>query len=240
MCVVAIAWAAHPRWRLVLAGNRDEFHARPAAPLAHWDSYLGLIAGRDMQSGGTWLGVSEDGRLAVVTNVRNMGDPDPNCVSRGQLITDYVAGNGRYAALDKASEADFNPFNLLVATPRFAQMLSNRPGGTRFELNPGVHGLSNLMLGEPWPRKAALETALTLWISAGAEDPVQLLDVLGDETLLDPIDAPPIFVRDDVYGTRCSTVVAVDATGAGQITERRFGPGGVMAGETTLRFGWRL
>ena len=85
MCVAALAWLAHPRWRLVAIGNRDEFHARPTAPLARWSG--GVIAGQDLQAGGTWLGVREQ-RFGLVTNLRALGFPQPDMVSRGALVTD--------------------------------------------------------------------------------------------------------------------------------------------------------
>src|SRR3546814_7425922 len=88
MCVLAFAWRAHPHWPLIAAGNRDELHARPAQPLARWDRPDHLLAGRDLQSGGTWLGVSEQGRFAVVTNLRGYGAPEPGRASRGALVTD--------------------------------------------------------------------------------------------------------------------------------------------------------
>src|ERR1700744_764473 len=96
MCVLAFAWAAHPRWRMVLAGNRDELHARPSAPLARWET-RDILAGRDLASGGTWLGVSEAGRLPVVPSLRGYGPPVPDRASRGALVTDLIAGTGRYA-----------------------------------------------------------------------------------------------------------------------------------------------
>src|SRR4249919_1335275 len=98
MCVLAFAWHAHPRWPLVVAGNRDELHARPTIPLARWDRPSHLLAGRDLQSGGTWLGVSEQGRFAVVTNLRGYGVPQPDCASRGALVADALS-EGRYADL---------------------------------------------------------------------------------------------------------------------------------------------
>ena len=238
MCVFAFAWEAHPRWRLVLAGNRDEFHARPSAPLARWEDEAHLIAGRDLQSGGSWLGVSEHGRLAVVTNVRSLADPDPSRVTRGRLITEYLINQGQYAAPDLSALGDFNPFNLLVATPASAWMISNRPAATRTALTTGVHGLSNLVIGEAWPRKNALELALNVWLEGAADDPGELFEALANEAPLDPPDSEPIFIRRDIYGTRCSTVVAVDAEGEGLISERRFASNGSFSGETTLRFGW--
>jgi len=251
MCVLAFAWAAHPRWRLVLAGNRDELHARPAAPLARWDAPGDVIAGRDLQSGGTWLGISEQGRLAVVTNLRGYGPPTPDRASRGALVSDLLSGSGRYADPDTAALDDFNPFNLIVADQSEAHFLTNRPEPTRTLLGAGVYGLSNGALDEPWPKTTQLKAALLDWLLRDVERPEALFDALAQERLPDfglpprsPSDVPqearqsPIFIRNSVYGTRCSTVVAVDADGHGVIVERRFDAGGEPRGEARLAFRW--
>jgi uncharacterized protein with NRDE domain len=251
MCILALAWQAHPRWHLVIAGNRDELHARPAAPLARWSKPEHVIAGQDLKSGGTWMGISEQGRFAVVTNLRGYGDPQPDRVSRGALVADVLAGAGRYADPAKAQLADFNPFNLILADRDQAQFVSNRPHDIRTTLAPGVYGLSNGPFDEPWPKTMQLKAFLLNWIVEEAHHPEQLFDGLRREELPDvglppetPSDAPfeprlsPIFIRNPVYGTRCSTVVAVDVAGEGVIIERRFAPDGEPAGETALSFRW--
>ncbi len=251
MCVLAIAWRSHPRWLLVMAGNRDELHARPAAPLARWEQPSHLLAGRDLLSGGTWLGVSEQGRFAVVTNLRGYGAPEPDRASRGTLVTDLLAGDGRYADPDTAQLSDFNPFNLILADRDRAHFLTNRPEALRSTLAPGLYGLSNGALDAPWPKTMRLKAMLLDWIVAGASHPEGLLDGLRDETLPDaglrptvPSDVPqeptlsPIFIRNPVYGTRCSTVVAIDREGRGRIVERRYAPNGETIGETELPFAW--
>ncbi|GAY23011.1 NRDE family protein [Sphingobium fuliginis] len=245
MCIMAMAWDAHPRWRLILIGNRDELHARPAAPLARWEQADHLIAGRDLLSGGTWLGVSEQGRAAIVTNLRGYGGPDPDRASRGALVTDLLSGD------ETAPLGDFNPFNLILIDRDRALFLTNRPHLLRTELTPGLYGLSNGTLDAPWPKTLALKSALLDWLVAGAEDPLTLFGALRAESLPHagiapdaPSDIPaeamisPIFIRNPVYGTRCSTIVAVDARGQGVISERRFDPDGVQTGETRLAFKW--
>src|SRR4029453_15754131 len=127
MWVLAIAWPAHPHWPLVVAGNRDELHARPARPLARWDRPNHLLAGRDLQPGGTRLGVSERGYFAVVTNLRGYGVPEPGRPSRGTLVTDLLSGEGRYADLRDVERSDFNPFNLIVADWKHMHFLPTRP-----------------------------------------------------------------------------------------------------------------
>lgn len=232
MCVAAIAWAAHPRWRLVAIGNRDEFHARPAAPLARWDA-VPIVAGRDLQAGGTWLGVSE-GRFGLVTNLRVPGYPRPDLASRGALVTDWLRGR------EPDAVETMNPFNLWLADRERLRFVSNHPAAEQVTLEPGIHGLSNGARGDRWFKTARLESALEDWLSSDFAVE-SLFAALADPTPQspDPEDAfSSVFIRNPAYGTRCSTVVLVDAEGAGRIIERRFDPDGKAAGETELPFRW--
>ena len=232
MCVVAMAWKAHPKWRLLVAGNRDEFHARASAPLAIWDSNVAVMAGRDLVSGGSWMGVSDTGRFAVVTNIRDADGPDLAKTSRGALVAGWLSGGNI-----PEDVADFNPFSLIVSDNQSAQFISNRPGQTRNALAAGIHGLSNAIPNELWPRKDRVVAKLANWLAGPVEQPEILLDMLGDDEVRDS-DSYPVFIRSPVYGTRCSTVVAVDQAGQGRIIERRFSADGISTGETTLRFAW--
>ena len=239
MCIMAMAWAAHPRWQLVLIGNRDEYHARPAAPLAPWSDRPGVIAGRDLQSGGTWLGVSTAGRVAIVTNLRGHGDRSPDRASRGALVSDLLSGDGTYADADQAALEEFNPFNLIHIDSHAAHFLTNRPAPRRTLLTPGLYGLSNATLDAPWPKTLALKAALADWLATKPDTPQSLFDLLRTETL--PAaeagdEASPIFIRDSLYGTRCSTIVAIDTAGQGQIIERRFDATGHATGDTRIDF----
>lgn len=231
MCVVALALERHPRWKLVLAGNRDEYHERPADPLGRWAEAPHVIAGRDRQAGGSWLGVSDEGRLAVVTNIRNPEGPDSTKASRGALVGDWLASGGEP---ELAALGGYNPFNLLLYGPNGCVLLSNLPQPQRQNLGEGIHGLSNGHPGEPWPRRSTAETALANWIGRdGTEE--ELFRMLRDESLLDD-GGVPIFIKAPIYGTRCSTVVLVDRQGKGQIAERRFDPDGSDAGEAVFAF----
>lgn len=236
---------------MLVVGNRDELHARRALPLARWSRPSHLIAGRDLQSGGTWLGVSDHGRFAVITNLRGYGAPEPEKTSRGELVTDLLSGEGIYANLRSARVADFNPFNLIMADRKRAHFLSNRPNEIRTHLAPGIYGLSNGALDEPWPKILRLKQYLLEWVVGSAIQPEVLLEPLQDETIPSSgvgtavaSDVPmeptlsPIFIRNPTYGTRCSTVVAIDHRGQGIIIERRYTPGGEEAGQTALSFSW--
>lgn len=239
MCVVALAWNCHPRWRLILAGNRDEFHGRPTAALQRWDDAPHLIAGRDLQSGGSWLGVSEEGqRLAVVTNLTGFGDPDPDAASRGALIADFLCGSGEHAALPISTFDRFNPFNLIVIEGTSARFLTNRPEAESQDLSFGIHALSNGARQLFWPRKDQLHQDLSAWLAAEADDPLTLFGPLRDVTGAGAEIQRPVFIDGPAYGTRCSTVIAVDRDGKGMIAERRFGPNGIVEGETRIGFDW--
>lgn len=173
MCLIGFAWLSHPRWRLVLAGNRDEFHARPAAPAGWWPDAPGVFGGRDLEAGGSWLAIDRRGRLAVVTNFREPGAP-PGPRSRGELVAGFVNGSediDEWAHRTAADGAQWSGFNLLLfdlgaddghatraaraprapRAPR-ARYLSNREPASPAEIAPGVHGLSNHLLDTDWPK----------------------------------------------------------------------------------------
>ncbi len=235
MCVAAIAWHADPRWRLVAIGNRDEFHARPTAALARWDN--GIIAGRDLEAGGTWLGVAQD-RFALVTNYRVEGYPKPHLASRGKLVTDWLTGQ------PLGDLAGMNPFNLLAVAPAGAAHFSNHPAPAETPLTAGIHGMSNGGFDDRWGKTLRLEAALARWLEHG-DDPQALFDPLADRTRDsdgDPAGPAPefsgIFIANPAYGTRCSTVIAIDHAGRGTISERRFDPLGAETGRTTIAFEW--
>ncbi|HET7267080.1 MAG TPA: NRDE family protein [Oleiagrimonas sp.] len=252
MCLIAFAWKAHPRWRLLLLGNRDEAHARPAAPLAHWDEAPDVMAGRDLEAGGTWMGVSADGRAGVVTNVRDPGASKAGA-SRGFLVADYLRGTASADACAHAlhvGSVDFRPFNLLLFDAGQAFYLGNHPHRRLQPVTPGVHGLSNADFNTPWPKTRALEERLQAWLQHDVSDDFEpLFTALADDARW-PDDVLPdtgvgvalerelsaAFIRGERYGTRASTVIAVDHQGGGCIIERSFGPAGEPYGQRRLDF----
>ena len=234
MCVVSIAWEAHPRWKLIAIGNRDEFHDRESDALSSWADAPSILAGRDLLSGGTWMGVHTDGRFGVVTNIRNPDGADPTQKSRGALVTDWLSDGTLPSAVET-----FSPFNLVLADKDGLTHVANRPRAVQERWPGGIYGLSNAETGAPWPRKDRLHRALTEWFAAEGENPVDLFDVLLDEQCPASGD-PPIFIRNDIYGTRCSTLVAVDGDGGGCIMERRFDRDGNFARESRFTFDWPI
>lgn len=261
MCLIALAWRTHPRYRLVLAANRDEFHARPTLPLAEWRDAPGVYGGRDGLHGGGWLAL-RGRRLAAVTNVRR--PPEREGHSRGALVADFVQTDATtHDALRALSSAAprYRPFNLLAHdgdSLAFATNLPVVPGdgedGRDYAmrlLTPGLHGISNGALDAPWPKTAMLMVRLDAWLcssaaNAATPDFTPLFaaltdtDIAADERLPDTgigLDRErflsPAFIRHEVYGTRASTVVLI-ADDHALIVERRFGPAGAFEGETRV------
>lgn len=249
MCVLALAWKAHPRWRVVLIGNRDEFHNRPTAALAPW-SDSPLLGGRDMRAGGSWLATDGRGRFAALTNVRDPAVPAAG-PSRGRLVAGFLHGSRDAAGhVDhlEACAGQYAPFNLLLGDARQALWLGNHPA-SRQTLTPGIHSLSNAALDTPWPKTQRLHKALEQWADRIDEDPTALWDVLADQQIAPDHDLPdtgvgltlertlsPVFIKGPRYGTRASTLLAIQDNGAGFMIERRFGPDGRPEGRSHYRF----
>lgn len=238
MCVIAWSWRAHPDYPLVVAGNRDELHARPAEPAHWWDEAPQVLAGRDSEAGGTWLGVTRSGRFAVVTN-RRPGRRPPEAPSRGALTAGFLCSD--YAADGAAKQisgmADqYAGFNLLVADGTALHFVSNRDADRA--LTPGVHAMANANLDEPAPKVRRLAEGLSAWSRAAARPaPEQWLAWLADDSTLErdnPLSA--VFVRGERYGTRASTVIVFGANGDVVFIERRFAAGGVPLDENQFHF----
>jgi len=253
VCLLVLAWRAHPRYRLVLAGNRDEFHDRAAAPLAPWPAPP-LLAGRDLKAGGTWLALDAARRVGVVTNYREAQRPRTGAPSRGDLIPRFLsgtAGPAAYLAELGAAAAAYSGFNLLLGDTNSLWYGSNRTLPFARELAAGVHGLSNELLDSPWPKLLRVRRAFEAWLAAPA--PAQsvsaLFAMLADRTQaavgsvlaasglpaeLERVLSAP-FVLDPVYGTRCSSVLLVAADGGVTFIERRFDAQGAASGESEFQ-----
>ena len=218
MCLIVLAWRVHPSFPLVVAANRDEFHARPAAAASFWSDRPGILAGRDLEALGTWMGVSRAGRFAAVTNYRGAREPRA-AESRGALVSRFLADGpapAEYMAGLRENAALYSGFNLLAADRNDLWWISNRDGAPR-ALVPGIYGLGNLLLDSPEmePAKERLRSAL---------EPAPAVDALF--TLL-----AASRTLNDEYGTRCSTVMLRAKDDRIRYAERSFGADGAE-GET--------
>lgn len=237
MCLILFAWKAHPEYELVLVANRDEFHARPTAPASFWADQPGLLAGRDLEAGGTWLGVTREGRFAAVTNYREYKRPVTSEKSRGALVADYLLdAPGPVAAASSLRGDGFGGFNLLMGAPGELVYASNRGRGPE-TVKPGIHGLSNHLLNTGWPK---VEWGLERFAGAleqSAPDPEALFEIVTDRDRVGgilPGGVPPrlapeelmrhLFIQSPAYGTRSSTVLLIGLEGQVYFEERSFSP----------------
>ena len=247
MCLIVFAWQQHADYPLILAANRDEFHARPAAPMAWWRDKPAVLGGRDLKAGGTWLAIAKNGRFATVTNYRENVTSNARR-TRGEIVTRFVSNDDdadTYAhSLDDDSYAGFS---VLVKDREQLIYKSNR-GDAQTRLSAGTFGLSNASLDTPWPKLVRTREALNAAIGEQRLSLDVLFDIVADrepagerEASADlpfemerAISAPFIVTPD--YGTRCSTALLIRADGHVEIAERRFKPSGDLDGESRFVF----
>ncbi|MBW8829883.1 MAG: NRDE family protein [Burkholderiales bacterium] len=264
MCLVALAIDHSRRFPLVIASNRDEFFRRPSARLAWWTPDSGgpaILSGRDLESGGTWLGLTAEGRLALVTNIRTPKRNETNSPSRGRIVPDWLSGKERTDRFwMRSALCGYNGFNLIAFDFRQGECFWAANGG-RFpvRLDRGIHGLSNAELNTPWPKVEALKAHLQQELdSAQSVDALsaQLFEALADRTEADDDHLPdtgvplewerrlsPAFIRtpDAAYGTRCSTLIITEKVNRHLIThvlERTFSPTGVALLRRSMLKNW--
>jgi len=255
VCLVLIAWRADPDYPCVVAANRDEFHARPTARAEWWPDRPRILAGRDLEAGGTWLGLTRTGRFAALTNyrdpeLRRAAAPGLAVPSRGQLVTSLLESGGSVAdGLTYLREvgANYNAFNVIFSDGRRLGIYESVLGMGR-ELGPGIYGLSNHLLDTPWPKvqsaKSRLEAALL-----GLTDTAPLLALLRDDNPASDEQLPQTgvglqwerllssaFVRAPDYGTRSSTIIRIDARGRAYFEEWSWDSLGADIGRTCLQF----
>lgn len=244
MCLLAFAWQ-HAGHTLLLLGNRDEFHARPTRPAAFWDAegHPDLLAGKDLEAGGTWMGITRSGRFAALTNIRNPAlQTGPH--SRGELVRNYLTGDrppGEFMTSLAARCDDYAGFNLLAGDSHQLWHLNSAERTPRL-VTPGVYALSNASLDSPWPKTSHLREALAGRLEASDD---ALLELLADSRRY-PDDLLPAtgisldwermlsaaFIIGEDYGTRASSVLRIGPAGSASLVERRFGPLGRLEGES--------
>lgn len=250
MCLIALAWRAHPAYRLIVAANRDEYFARPAAPAGFWEDHTHVLAGRDLEAGGTWLGITLEGRFAALTNYRNPADRRSGVPSRGALVSDFLggdAGPAEYVKRIEKTAASYNGFSLLVGNEDSLWFFSNR-GSPPLRVAPGVHGLSNHLLDTPWPKVEKAKTQLASQLDKPfAADAA--FELLSDTRRAPSADLPSTGVSLELeerlsairilaasgYGTRCSTALCFGNDGRVEFHERSYREDGSASGTVSYR-----
>lgn len=251
MCTLLFAVDSHPRYRLVVAANRDEFFARPSAPAAFWSDAPQVCAGRDLEAGGTWLGSSRNQRFAALTNFREGRQPGDGWRSRGELVAAFLSGSAApldYLAGVADRAADYNGFNLFVGDSDTLAYYANRGGQPPRSLAAGIYGLSNHLLDTPWPKLASARRAFAESLPGlPASEP--FFTLLADQEIVPDRHLPEtgvsldwerilsaVFVRSASYGTRASTLLMRGIDGQTTLLERSFGADARLLGETGATF----
>jgi uncharacterized protein with NRDE domain len=250
MCLILISYRAHPEYPLVVGANRDEFYERPTAPADFWHDAPKVLAGRDLQASGTWLGITRDLRFAAVTNFRDLSRMQARARSRGELTSTFLRGDSpaeQYLEGVRRRADEYNGFNLFVADATGLFYFSNRDGEVR-ALGPGTYGLSNHLLDTPWPKVSELKPRF----DAAIREPLDadsIRRILADRGVAPDAALPDTgvglerermlsaaFVVSETYGTRSTTALSIGADRTVRFSEWTFGPGGVPAGEREFSF----
>lgn len=237
MCLLLFGYKISQKYPLILAANRDEFHKRPTAPMHFWEDRPGILAGKDLEQGGTWFGINKTGRFAALTNYRDPSSVKQTAPSRGEIIIDFLESDKPCDMYFNAfkNHASYNGFNLVFGDLKNFFWFSNLENRIK-KIPPGIHGISNRLLDTSWPKvesgKAALKKAVSQAITTES-----LFSILTNQTIPDDNQLPdtgvglewerllsPLFIQSETYGTRSSIVMLMDRNGNIKITERTYDP----------------
>ncbi|HEU5290797.1 MAG TPA: NRDE family protein [Cyclobacteriaceae bacterium] len=225
MCLIFLSLQEHPTYKLIVAANRDEFYNRKTEAAAFWKDYPNIVGGRDLEAMGTWMAMTKQGKISLVTNYRDLSNINPHAPSRGQLVADFLLEDLSPLSYLEQVEAKgklYNGFNLIAGSVAELYYHSNYKAGVE-KIKPGLHGLSNHLLDTPWPKVTTGLEKMKSVLSSNDIDPVKLFELLYDDRVAPDEKLPDtgvglerermlssMFIKSPNYGTRCSTVVMVD------------------------------
>jgi|SRR5690625_1540734 len=241
MCIITFSYQEHPRYKLIIAANRDEFYNRPTKEAHYWEDEPTILAGRDLEAMGTWLGMTRDGRIAALTNYREPLNETEDTISRGEIVKSFLTSREHafdYLQKLRHNKMNYNGFNVLVGTPDELYYYGNRQEDI-VQMEPGTHSISNHLLNTPWPKVNKAKKMLQQYVMAHEQIDVDVLfsqlmnDEIADDELLPNTGVghkleqqlSPVFIKTDVYGTRSSTVILVSHENNVTFIERTFNNG---------------
>lgn len=237
MCLILFAYKTHPKYKLVVAANRDEFYARPTEPAGFWSDNRDILAGKDLTAGGTWMGINTKGKVSMLTNYRDPLNIKKDAPSRGHLVSDFLINDDQapeYLSKISSSGPQYNGFNLICGDAEQLFYYGNYKKGVH-QITPGYHGLSNALLNTSWPK---VDKGLEKLKKVMLKEEIQAEDLF--QTLYDDIKAPAhllpdtgvgtewesvlssMFIKSPDYGSRCSTILLVDNNGRMEYVERTY------------------
>lgn len=251
MCLIFISLNHHPRYKLILAGNRDEFYKRKTAPAHFWEDHPHIVGGRDLEANGTWLAMSTQGKISMVTNYRDLKNLKPGAPSRGELVSAYLLNGDKpddYLNTVAQKASAYNGFNLLVGYPDMLYYYSNYQNRVE-KISEGLHGLSNHLLNTPWPKVERGKEKFSKAIASPEVNPANLFELLYDEQRAADNELPDtgiglereralssMFIKSPDYGSRCSTVILVDRNNRVWFAERVYDTGTFDYQDTAFEF----
>lgn len=237
MCLILFAYKTHPKYKLVIAANRDEFYRRPTAPAVFWEEDPQVLAGRDLQAGGTWMGINTSGKISLLTNYRDMSNIKPDAPSRGHLVSDFLKnkeGAAKYLAHLSSTAHRYNGFNIICGNAEELYYYSNYSESVH-QIKAGFHGLSNALMNIKWPKITKGIEKLKSILQDNQPDPLHILEALYDDITAPNALLPdtgvglqfekmlsPMFIKSEDYGSRSSTVLLIDYKGHAQYLERTY------------------
>lgn len=252
MCLAIIALNTRPDWPLIVIANRDELHSRPTLPASPWTDAANILGGRDLTAGGTWLGMTTQGRIALLTNYREPGQNNPQAPSRGKLTDVFLRSD--MSAMTFAQELErsasaYNGFNLLLLDASGLWYCSNRSGISAQAVKAGVVGISNASLNTPWPKLTRTKQAVSEYLASNANSsslaPERFFEIMQDTRSASIQELPDTgigperekllgspFIKNDRYGTRCTTLIMQRSDGMAMFFEIRFDSSGSKSGES--------
>lgn len=249
MCLINFQYKEHPKYKLIVAANRDEFYGRPTQQAHFWEDEPSILAGRDLQQGGTWLGITKTGRFAALTNFRDPSKPEAGKISRGALVRDFLAGTSSPPDfLAELSPSDYTGFNLLIGDSSGLFYYNNLQSETS-EISPGTYGLSNHFLDTPWPKVVKGKKYLSEYLSSHEEIELDaLFTILANSEQANDAELPhtgigldferklsAMFIKTPDYGTRSASVVLIDYDDNIIFAERTYEKG-ERSGEQVFKF----
>ncbi|RYG71760.1 NRDE family protein [Lentibacillus lipolyticus] len=253
MCLINFHFGNHPNYKLIMAANRDEFYKRPTASADFWEDHPNILAGRDLEGMGTWLGITKDGRIAALTNYRNPNEEPHHKKSRGHIVRDFLKSStppADFLTQLQQGNKSYGGFNLIAGNPD-QLFYCNNIRDDFYPVTAGTHALSNAFLDTPWPKtmkgKAELGNYIRNNQSFSADALFKMLsnaEEADDDRLPDTgvgleleRKLSPLFIKTPVYGTRCSTVLLVDKKNHVTFVERTYQQGNF---EGEKRFSFQL
>jgi len=237
MCLIFFSINEHPDYKLIIAANRDEFYERATAPAQFWTDHPQVLAGRDLEAGGTWLGITKTGKISMLTNYRDPSNINPKAPSRGKLVMDYLiepVAPGQYLNNIAEKGNTYNGFNLLAGTPDEMYYYSNYGTDVK-KLDSGFYGLSNHLLDTPWPKVVNVKLRIKPLVYAQKIDKEKIFTEMYNDEIAADSSLPQtglsvdreralsaMFIKTPNYGSRCSTLLMIDNDNRVSFTERTY------------------